>query len=278
MSWFPESKDRLPLTWWKQTPIYLSGAIAIAGVVSLVLTAVLTAISPSLVRALIFEPTTFLQGRLWTLLTYPLVNPPSIWLVIGLLMLWRFGEAVERHLGRWSFVKLLLWLWVMEPLLRLLCHALGLNSGMAAGIQTMEFGVFLAFVALYPRAQLSVLIASVEAWILAAVFVGLAFLSALSNRDVSGMLILAGLVGLPWAYVRYEQGVWKLARPSMKRGPSNAAGRSSSQVGRGWKKETDLQARVDALLEKVSRHGLHSLTEDERRLLERGADDLRRRG
>ena len=40
-SWLPESQDNLPLTWWKQHPVYLAAIIALVGAASMALTAVL---------------------------------------------------------------------------------------------------------------------------------------------------------------------------------------------------------------------------------------------
>ncbi|MEQ1840856.1 MAG: hypothetical protein ABL994_10630, partial [Verrucomicrobiales bacterium] len=67
-SWLPESKDMLPLTWWKQHPVYLSAILALAGAISMVVFAIL---GPGLMSHLVFSfESAFQQWRLWTPLTY----------------------------------------------------------------------------------------------------------------------------------------------------------------------------------------------------------------
>src|SRR3954453_4833724 len=106
MSWLPESQDRLPLTWWKGQPIYLAAVLALLGVVSMVVTALLMATAGGILARLIFSYASVLDHLwLWTPVTYVLVNPPSLWLLLSSYFFWRFGEEVERHLGRRSFVK-----------------------------------------------------------------------------------------------------------------------------------------------------------------------------
>ena len=148
-SWLPESQDNLPLTWWKQHPVYLAAIIALVGAASMVLTAVL---GYSMMGHLIFTyEGAFHHLRLWTPLTYILYNPPSLWTLVGCLLLWNFGEAVERHLGRRAFVRLLLLLLLASPLLITVFGLLGSYGFGCAGITQLEFGVFIAFATLYPR-------------------------------------------------------------------------------------------------------------------------------
>ncbi len=262
MSWLPESQDRLPLTWWRQQPVYLAAIIALAGVASMIITAVLgydvmTHFAFSFDRA-------FHQFHIWTPLTYVFVNPPSLWLIVGCYLLWNFGEAVERHLGRRSFVSLLLLLLFASPLVISLLGLVGMRGISCAGLMQLEFGVFIAFATLYPRAKISLIILTVDAWVLAAIFVGINALGSLAVRDWTSLLLLAANVGTAFAFIRYEQGAWKLpviAKPAPK--PSKPA-----------KSKTPT---VDDILDKISRHGMHSLTAEERRILDQASEEMKRR-
>lgn len=244
----------------------------------MVLTALGSAISPDLPGFFIFSAERLFHGWVWTPLTYVFVNPPSLWLVISSYLLWNFGEAVERHIGRWAFVKLLLCLLLATPLLLTILHLLGLPNWPAAGIMQMEFGVFLAFAALYPTAKLSILLfGAIDAWILATVLVAVSALSDLSVRNWPGLFVLAGQVGTAVGFIRHEQGIWVLPSlsfwPKAKpRSPKPDAPRAASGP-----KVVDLDD-VDAILDKISRHGLASLTESERRTLEKASDQLGKRG
>jgi hypothetical protein len=214
--------------------------------------------------------------------TYVLVNPPSLWLLITSYFLWRFGEAVERHLGRRVFVQLVIGLILVEPLmLTLIALVGGPRDWPAVGIWQMEFGVFIAFATLYPTAKLSLILFTIDAWIMAAAIVGISALSSLAARDWAGLFMLAGMVLFAYGYVRYEQGRWALPSLSFlkRRRNSGARRRNVSPEERedASAPRDSHEDRVDAILEKIHREGLQSLTEDERRVMEKASERLRGR-
>ena len=263
-SWLPESKDHLPLTWWKTHPVYLAAIIALAGAASMVITAVL---GYDLMGHFVFTyDSAFRHLHLWTPLTYIFVNPPSLWTLVGCLLLWNFGEAVERHLGRRAFVRLLLLLLLVSPLLVTFIALAGGRGFACMGITQLEFGVFIAFATLYPNAKLNVIILAVEAWMLAAVFVGINALACIGGRDWSSLLLLAANVGTAYAFIRYETGALKL--PSLPK-------RSPSQTRKPAKKSST--PTVDDILDKISHQGMQSLTAEERHILDQASDQMKRR-
>jgi hypothetical protein len=209
-----------------------------------------------------------------------LVNPPSIWLVLNSYFLWRFGEQVERHLGRRTFVSLLLWLIFVPPALSTLCGLAGVTLGIGAGISAAEFGVFIGFATLYPRAQLSIIIATVEVWVLAAIFVGVSALSSLAAQDWPGLTLLAVSVGTAIAFIRYHQGHWKFPSWTQRRQRAKFRVVRHSEDTRKSREDPitpRVPPKVDAVLEKISREGMGSLTEEERRVLEAASKDLSKR-
>lgn len=285
MSWLPESKDHLPLTWWKGQPIYLSAMVAIGAVASMIFTAVLMAAAPATLEYLIFTFGDWGKLHLWAPVTYALVNPPSFWLVISGVMFWRFGEAVERHLGRTSFIKLLVVLLLVSPLLVTLAGLFGPSRG-CAGVTEIFFGTFIAFAALYPHVMLSLIFFSLEAWMLAAAIVGVNALMALAGRDWIGLLILAGHVGTAVAYIRYEQGILTLPKiptfqatpPASRNAPNPTRSSGGGNVNPApVPKVKKHSPAVDDILDKISREGMHSLTPDERRILDQASEDLQKR-
>ncbi len=261
-SWLPESQDRLPLTWWKQHPVYLAAIIALVGAASMVVTAVL---GYSLMTHLVFTfESAFSQFHLWTPLTYVLFNPPSLWTLFGCYLLWNFGEAVERHLGRRAFVRLLLLLLAASPLFISLLHLVGILGMACAGMMQLEFGVFIAFATLYPRAKISIIILTLDAWVMAAIFVGINALQCVAARDWISLLLLAANVGTAYVFIRYETGELKL--PSLPK-PSPKAKKPARSAG----------PTVDDILDKISRQGMQSLTSEERRVLDKASDEMKRR-
>lgn len=275
MSWLPESKDHLPLTWWKGHPVYLSAVLALAGAASMILTTLLMAAAPASLDYLTFSFSDFARFQLWTPATYVLVNPPSLWLLLGCFMFWRFGESVERHLGRRSYVRMLVILLLVSPLLVSLAAFLGSARG-CAGMMELEFGVFIAFATLYPRAQISLIFFTLEVWILAAVIVGVSALSSIAMRDWISLLMLAGQVGTAIAYIRYEQGALKFpVMPAFT--PSKPESKERERDVSPAAKPKKRSPQVDDILDKISREGMHSLTPDERRVLDQASEDLQKR-
>jgi membrane associated rhomboid family serine protease len=262
-SWLPESQDRLPLAWWGQRPVYLASIVALVGVVSMVVTAL---IGHHLMGDFIFTfDSAFRHFHLWTPLTYVFVNPPGLWTLVGCLLLWNFGEGVESHVGRRAFVRLLLLMLLVSPLLITLFGLFGGRDFACRGIMPLTFGVFIAFATLYPRAKLNVIILTIDAWILAAVFVGINALSCVGARDWSSLLLLASNVGTAYAFIRFETGALKL--PSLPK--------RSLQARKPAKKSS--APTVDDILDKISHQGMQSLTPEERRILDKASDEMKRR-
>lgn len=286
MAWLPESQDHLPLTWWKGRPVYLAAFLALGGLASMVLTALLMAGSDGMLGALMFDYDAFWHRlRFWTAATHILVNPPSIWLVLTTYLLWRFGEDVERFFGRRAFVRLVVCLVLLGPVV---LSVLGLIADVRrswAGFGQLELGVFLAFAALYPRAQISIIILTLEVWILAAVFVGVSTLADVAGRDWVSLVLLWSHVGMAVGWVRFEQGRWTLpALSSLRRKLAAPSSRGSARKsGRVPKSKVDddtlagLSHDVDAILDKISRDGMQSLSEDERRALDKASEVLAKR-
>lgn len=250
----PPDKDLLPLTWWKQHPVYLSAILAIAAAAGMVIFAIL---GYPLMSQMAFSIDAIATGKLWTPLTYVLVNPPGIWTLVGCYLLWRFGEAVERHFGRRIFVKMLLMLVVVSPLTIALLHLATLRGYACAGINDLEFGVFIGFATLYPRAGINLFIITLDAWILACVLVAVSALADLASRDWGSLILLTANVGSAYLFVRYQKGEIQLpalpSRSSRKKKPDRGA------------------ALIDEILEKVHREGMQSLTTKERETLERAS-------
>lgn len=273
MSWLPESKDHIPLTWWKGNPIYLSVFIALAAVASMIITSVWMAVDQGSLSNLTFSYGSWSSLHLWAPVTYLLVNPPNILFVLSCFFFYRFGEAVERHLGRRSFVKLFVILWAVSPFLVTLAGWFGLMTA-SVGVTALFMGVFVAFATLYPRVELSLIFFTVQVWILAAVIVGVNVLQYLAAQYWGGLFLLAGQIVTAIIYIRYEQGALSLPSMPTFRAPAPNPGPISH---RQPKAKPKFSPAVDDILEKISRDGMHSLTEEERLVLDQASDELQKR-
>ncbi len=253
-----------PLTWVGTYPVYLATAIAAVQAVAMVLTSLIMAVSPQgdVLPSLAFTwQAAAQQGHLWQFVTYVFVNPPSFWMVIQLIMLVMFGSEVEKFLGRQQFLWLYIALVLAGPLLYCVLGLLGKNP-VLMGSSAVHFGVFLAFVMLYPRAE--IFFGFQARWV-AAVLLGIYTLQGLAGRDLTGVGLLwwTGLAAL--IYLRWEGAVGALM-PMPERPTPKPVRRTPAKKPR---KDPDVHESIDPILEKISKHGMSSLTKEEKARLER---------
>lgn len=265
-----------PLTWFGSFPVYLATALAAAHGVTMILTALAMAAgragmdSPYLAPFLFSWQTSALEGRLWQFLTYAFVNPPSIWVVIQLVLLAMFGAQVEKFLGRNAFLWLYVTLLLAGPLLLCVLGLFGVGW-VLSGSATLHFAVFIAFVLIYPRAEIFF---GIQARWIAAVLMGLYTLQGVAMRDMFSVGILWWECLAALVYLRWE-GVGAFALPELpKIEHSERPKKRKAKPHRQADEEKNLHESIDPILEKISRTGISSLTRSERERLERARATL----
>ncbi len=226
------------------------------------------------------------QGAVWRLVTWPLVNEPSLSAVIILAIFWWFGRDLERVMGRIRFTWFLLALTVIPAVIAtafaLLFSSFALES--AAGLRFVELGVFVAFIARNPTARFFF---GIPGWVIAAVFVGIDLLQFVGDRLWFSVLlelasIATALLGLR-AMGHAEEATWIPLIPlpvgagggggggrihRVKRRRGEGGGTVVSGPWAGAVPDFVDQEEIDRLLDKVAATGLGSLTKDERARLE----------
>ena len=222
------------------------------------------------------------QGQLWRLVTWPLVNEPSLTAVIILAIFWFFGRDLERAMGRVRFSWFVLLLVVVPGVIATGLALLfsGLNDS-AAGLRFVELGVFVAYIVRNPQARFFF---GIPGWVIAAVFVGIDLLQFVGDRLWFSVLLevtsiataLLGLRAMGFA----EEAPWipRLPLPAGRGGggpapkPKRRRSEGGSTVVTGpWSGSVpDFvdQEEIDRLLDKVAATGLASLTKEERGRLE----------
>lgn len=268
--WFPKSQDLRPLTSWNERPLYLANIVALVCGASIVVYLIMdTAVMKPF--GFTFDGA-FRELRLWTFLTYIFVNSPSWGVIFGCFLMWHFGEAIERHLGRRSFFRLLLCLFSAPPLILTFLGLLGIRDCGAAGMMHLEFAIFVAFATLYPGAKINLFVTSVDAWILAAIFVGINVMGSLGADKAPSLLMLLANVGTAYAFIRHEHGRWKL--PRLPKVVFTSDRKPTTTIPKPPAAKT---SSVDEILDKISREGMQSLTPEERRILDRASEEMKRR-
>jgi len=196
--------------------------------------------------------------------TYQFLHDPTnlFHLILNMLVLYFFGTTVEGWLGSRRFLRLYLASGVAGGVFYLLFSLLRGGGGICIGASGAVSGVVLYFCLVQPMAEILVLFIPVRAWIFGAFWVLYSLYNMLvdlrfgAGGHVADAAHLGGaLMGI--AFWRYEG----LARRWME---SLARKRRLEQA----RKLARDRERMDELLDKVKREGLHSLSEKERRFLQ----------
>ena len=261
----PENYD--PITWFGRVPVYATTIIVALYVVCMIGVAVALASGADTILAkLTFDTESVLRhGEIWRCLTYAFVNPPDPWFIIALVMLYTFGRDVEQYLGRKGFVRLYLGFLLLGPSL-LLAGSLATGQTFTVSHSWANFAVFLAFVSLYPNAQL---LFQIPAKLFAWVFLGLSVLQLLATRQWPEMFVLLATAFLAYYAMRHGAAI-NLDFMSRLRPVSHRTKGPRLRVVKNPDDEpVDPHRIIDPLLEKISRDGLASMTRREREQLER---------
>ena len=250
---------------------------------------VASAFAPVLYQVGRFVPAEVLQGQVWRAVTWPFVDGISLWTILTLVLLWYFGRDLENQVGRRPMMSLYIALWAILTVVAFVV-GLAMGGGAMAGLDSIQFIVLLLWIAEYPRRPFFF---GIPAWIVGAVLVALQVLSYIAIRDLAGLASLVvtffvaavvarrfGLLSdLSWLPGRRGSAP-RIRQGGGVRAPQAAAPRTP-RAARAEQKAAARQAsdheRMDALLEKISEQGIHSLTPAERKELE-ALRERRRKG
>lgn len=269
MNGYSTSEEHQPVTWWRGRPVYAADLVVAVFVASLLVTTILLFLRLGHILGwLEFTSVQVLKGEAWRVFTYGLVNPPDLWFAVDMVMMVWFGREVEKFFGRRKFLALYGGLYLLSPILFTL---VGAWLPMRLAGETGAFALFIAFATIYPN--VGIFFNLLAKWV-ALILVGIYTLMALANRSLPALLTLWTTAGFAFAFVRYQQGHFTLPRISLGRRkptlrvlpdlkpPVTVAARSRTPDS------PDSMAEIDALLDKIAKSGLSSLTAKERARLE----------
>jgi membrane associated rhomboid family serine protease len=234
------------------------------------------------------------QHYYWQVFTFQFMHA-GLWHLLGnSIGLYFFGRAIEEMMGS----KGLLFLYLLSGTVGgLIQVAVGLMfsqfSGPVVGASAGVFGLIAAFAIRAPDQPISLLVlfilpitfpAKVLLLIEALIAVGGLFFQFGGNTAHAAHLggMLTGVAFARWT--GWPQGIFGGLRLFGRRRPSRDSLTATSQ--RAWRRPrrseeagpTDFISReVDPILEKISAHGIHSLTERERQILESARKKMAKR-
>jgi membrane associated rhomboid family serine protease len=269
--------------WFKVGDVDVGTAVLVAG--ACVLSMFVWAIDRALLEPLVLIADDVRGGQIWRLVTWPFANAPDFWTIITIAIFWYFGRELEGLLGRNRFAWFLAILTVVPAVIGAL---VGFN---VAGLEYLELGVFIVFIAEHPTARFFF---NIPGWVIGAVIVGLQFLQLAGDRNGDGLVFLlvllatAGLAARSFGLATQLPWIPKLPMPGAGSGRGSAPKRrrSGGTATKARSRQTVVegpwaspgstlpspdaaaaQAELDVLLDKISAGGLDSLTSDEKRRL-----------
>lgn len=229
-------------------------------------------------------------GFVWQLLTFQLMHGGILHLILNCWGLYVFGRPVEDALGRRSFLLLYFGSGVFGGLLQMIgalllpTHLGGAVVGASAGL----FGLIAAYATLYPERQLTLLLFFILPVTLRAKYLLLfsallaVFGIVMPDGQVAHGAHLGGMaIGIFYIrqVIHWQWSGLSFLRRTQRRPPP----REVVSVGKGgadvWLRrpkakpeelppEEFISQEVDPILDKISQHGIHSLTDRERKILE----------
>lgn len=271
------SDDYRPVAWMGRYPLDVTTILVGVHVVCAIATALIIGfVHGDLFNSAMFDSAQVWHGQIWRLITYAFIHSPSgyalLLFAIEMYMLFFFGREVERFIGQRAYI----WLYgllLLVPALILTLWGLTTRTGFF-GSGALHFAVFTAFVTIYPNVQFFLRIAA--KWIFL-ILAAVATLSALAGHDWQTLVVFWTSIGVAFFFVEWRGAGPELTwlnnvkerlrpRPKFHVVPKPSARRVVEP--------DDVSASVDAILDKISRSGISSLTENERRQLERARTRL----
>jgi membrane associated rhomboid family serine protease len=281
MLYHEQSDDYRPLMWVRGHPIYANTLIIIGHVVAFVASAIAISIYgfEGVFSQLALSTPEIWHGQVWRLFTYVAFDPyffqqRSLWFLISVLLLYFFGREVEQFIGRRAYLMFYAAMIVVPAIILSLFGLLGapqpyLNCG------DVIFGVFVAFATIYPGAMPSFWI-PISARVLMWILLGLSTLIDFAGHDYTPIYILWLCAAVAYVSMRLvgagHGSNWLTNWLEERR-----AQRQMKQHQFKVVQDRQVTESIDAILEKISKHGVGSLDARERAALEKARTSLLKR-
>lgn len=254
--------------------------------------------------ALALDPARF-PGEWWTVVTYMFVHGWLAHLAFNMFTLWMFGPRLEHLWGTRSFVQFYMWCGLGGAF----AHLLFAQHTSVVGASGAISGVLVAYALRWPDEEVYLfgVIPMKSRWLIAAM-IGMNIIFALSPSSGIDWTAHVGGMAFGWIFLKLSSlgGLsrvrgWVSALPEesedmpravprnrpmrdQSRGVDEVVSRSNAVVLRETKALQHLPrqespkehaAKVNRVLDKISQHGMNSLTREERKLLEEMSRRLR---
>jgi membrane associated rhomboid family serine protease len=271
------SDDYRPVAWMGRYPVDVTTILVALHVVCAILTAMLFATGNSaILNYAMFDSARIWAGaQVWREVTYAFIHSPNgsalFWFAIEMYLLFVFGREVERFVGRRAYIWLYLLLLIV-PTLILLVWGLSERTALA-GSGPLHFAIFVAFATIFPNVQFFMRIPA--KWV-AVILAAIGTLSALAARDWQTLAVLWTSLAIAFLFVELRGAGPELAWISQFKSLFRPKPRLHVVQKSSTRRvvEPDDVSSIDPILEKISKFGIGSLSDSERRQLDRARKRL----
>jgi len=271
-----------PFGKWNGIPIYLTTILTAILVSGVIVTAILTAAGGGVVlNAFVFTMPLRPSWTIWRLFTYPLVEQISFFTPFAWFCFYWFSKGIETHLGRGILTRLLVMLVLVPPAVAAVIYLTLHVGGAAIGGYSLACGLLVAFATLYPNS---------EAWgwipfkwvAFACIFCG--SLMLLASHDMPALADLWISCAVGFAYIRqakeaeyddYESPFMRVKQLFRRKPKFRVVPAPSTSSYHETLNEP--ASELDALLDKIAKSGMSSLTAKEKATLEKAREALIRK-
>lgn len=218
--------------------------------------------------------------QVWRFLTYNFVHVSFMHFLFNMLMLWMFGDEVAEFMGHRKFVGLYIFSGIFAGVFSIPFYLFGSLSpyAMIIGASGALMGVFVAYYKFFPeRTLLLFFVIPLKMKYAIWVLIALDIMMSQTNDSIAHFTHLGGvLAGFIFMNFFYRIPFWeKWFQPKRKK--QHSQHNSSEKVLEGEVGYLDQDKQMDAILSKVNKEGVNSLTESERQYLIKAGERLRRR-
>jgi membrane associated rhomboid family serine protease len=243
--------------------------------------------------ALWLDAPAVLHGEVWRLLTYAFLHDTgTLWhILFNMLFLWWFGSDVEDIYGPREFLAIYLTSAVLGGIAFVLAWKTGSGGQFCLGASGAVMAVLVICALHYPgRLIYLFFFLPVPIWLFVVFLVAQDAFGLLSPGHAGNTAVTVHLAGAIFAFIYYKRH-WRLlplwsqlrsflrqrTRPRLRVYREEPRQQATVTAPPDAGSDDQLEAKLDAVLEKVARFGQSSLTPSEQQILLRASEVYRRR-